>query len=128
QRVVGGILGLALALHRDAQVHAPAARARGLELAARERERPRGAAAAATARGDADDDRLAAAVGEELLHGVAQRAVAPETAELLLVVRVAADLHRLVDRPAPGAAHEGRDRRRHAGDGADRARQLLDVD
>src|SRR4029453_12345872 len=65
QRIVGGVLGLALVLHRDAQVHAPAAWVRGLELAARERERRRGRGVTAGARGASYDDRRTAPVGEE---------------------------------------------------------------
>src|SRR4029453_10868583 len=58
QRIVGGILGLALALDRDAQVPPPAARVRGLKLPPRERERPRSRGAATGARGAPYDDRL----------------------------------------------------------------------
>src|SRR5262249_53832456 len=127
ERAVVRVLRLGLVLDGDRQVHAPAAGAGGLELAAGEGERRRLRQAAALTGRDAYDDGLAAAVQEELLHGVAHRAVTPQTAEGALVVGVAADLHRLVDRTAPGAADERGDRGRDAGDGTHRARQLLDV-
>ncbi len=77
---------------------------------------------------DAHDPGLAAAVQEEVVDGVAQLAVEVQPAEAALEIREAEDLHRLVDRPAGRVADEGRDRGRHAGDGARPAGDLLDID
>src|SRR5262249_58173393 len=109
ERTVARVLRLGLVLDGDRQVHAPTAGAGGLELAASEGERRRLRHAGALSGRDAHDDRLAAAVQEELLHGVAHRAVAPQAAERALVVGVAADLHRLLHPTAPRPPDASRD-------------------
>ena len=74
------------------------------------------------------DDGLLTPVDEEVPHGEAQRALVPEPAEPALVVPITVDDDGRVDRSAPRAADEGRDRGRDARDGADAARNFLYVD
>jgi hypothetical protein len=79
-------------------------------------------------RGDANDKRLASAVQEEVLYGVAHRALPIEPTEGPLIIGEAVDGHRIVDGPTRGAADEGRDRRADACDRSDTTRNLFDVD
>src|SRR3546814_13649725 len=78
--------------------------------------------------GHADHMRLAAAVQEELLDGVAGRAVAVDAAILPLEVGRAEDMYGLVLQSLREVADEGRDGRGDAGDSAHAARDLLDID
>ena len=66
---------------------------------------------------NAHDERLAAAVVEELFDGIAQEAGLPEAAEYLLEFRETLDEYRTVDRSAQCAADEGGARRSQARDG-----------
>src|SRR6185436_5661326 len=114
---------------RELEVHAPRAGIRrGEYLVIGQLEVRGGCHGSAAAGGDADDNRLAAAVLEELLHRIAHRAVAPQPAELPLVVCKTVDGDRLVDQPAPGASDKGGDRGRHPRDGAHAAWKLFDID
>src|SRR3546814_18209198 len=78
--------------------------------------------------GHADHMRLAAAVQEELLDGVAGRAVAVDAAILPLEVGRAEDMYGLVLQSLREVADEGRDGRGDAGDSAHAARDFLDID
>ena len=77
---------------------------------------------------DAHDIGLRATIGEELLHRVRHLAERVDAAELTLVIGEAQDAFGAVVDAAPSVADERGDRRCHAGDGVDRARQFLDVD
>src|SRR6185437_2963538 len=74
------------------------------------------------------DVGLLAAVVEELVYGVSQQTPRIQPSELTLEVRPALDERRLVRWSLGGPPHEGTDRRRHAGDRVDPARQFFDVD
>jgi hypothetical protein len=76
----------------------------------------------------ADDQRVAASIGEELTDGVAHRASGPEPTEDVLVLCEALHVRGLVAGSAVGEADESGDRSRDACDRADAARDLLDVD
>ena len=65
----------------------------------------------------AHDERLAPAVVEELLDGVAQQAGLPQAAENLLKFRETLDEDRTIDRSAQCAADEGGARRGQTRDG-----------
>ena len=96
--------------------------------AARQRllERRRGSGRAGAE--DANDDRLRAAVGEEVLHGVPHRLrVVDRRPEQPDVVGEAEHALRAVDRARRGGADERRHRRAHADDRVHARRALLDV-
>src|SRR5262249_46471454 len=77
---------------------------------------------------DADDQRVGAAIEEEMLYRVAEGAIDPQTAEEALELRKTLHADRLVDRSAQGPADEGRDRRRHSHDRANGTGKLFNVD
>ena len=81
-----------------------------------------------TAVDDAHDDRLATAVVEILLDGIAEHARLPEAAKDLVELGGVADTDRLVDRPAQGAADETGRGGRQPEDGLIGARRLGDRD
>src|SRR5437667_223797 len=105
----------AVIVHRGAQVlaragvqrHEPQLRSSGGKVDGRR----------AGAVGDAHDERLAAAVLEELLDRVGDRRRLPQPAEVPLELPEAADGEHLVDRPLESAADEGGDSGGHALDG-----------
>ena len=105
----------AVIVHRGAQVlaragiqrHEPQLRSSG----------GKGDGRRAGAVGDAHDERLAAAVLEELLDRVGDRRRLPQPAEVPLELAEAADGEHLVDRPLESAADEGGDSGGHALDG-----------
>jgi hypothetical protein len=68
-----------------------------------------------------DDVSLLSPVHEEVLYGIAERAVLRQPAELTLEVRETQDFLSLVDWSALGVAYERGYRGAHAGDGADAA-------
>jgi hypothetical protein len=78
--------------------------------------------------GHAHDPRLGTAVQEELLHRVRRVAAAFEAAVLALEVGEAEYLYRLVEESLAEGSDEGAHRRGDSDDGADTARNLLDVD
>src|SRR6185312_6499413 len=125
--VVGIHCGSAVGGHF--QVHAPTAWTGRLEAqtVGKARERRAICHGAAAAGCDPHHDRLRSTVLEKLLHGIAQRAVAPQSAELPLIVRKTEEGYRLIDRATPCAADECGNRSRYTGDRTRRARQLLDV-
>jgi len=80
------------------------------------------------ARHDARDQRVAAAVDEILLHGVAERQLGGQCAELRLELGKAVHDARRRDRPGRRRAHERGDRRRNAGDDVRARGRVFDID
>ncbi|EPJ35665.1 hypothetical protein STAFG_7281 [Streptomyces afghaniensis 772] len=78
--------------------------------------------------GDPDDHGDGAAVAEELVNGVADGALGAQSPEAALELGEAGDADRLVQRTAPGVAHEGGHRSGQGRDGAGAAGKLFDVD
>jgi hypothetical protein len=119
-----------LGVHGGAQVRAPLPGVGGLQL-----ERAQGYLALrrlgpipGLRAVEPDDDGLAAAVQEEVAHGIAERAVHPQTTEDALEVSEAVDDHRGIGRTAQRAADERRDGCGHPGDGTHPTGHFLDVD
>ena len=75
----------------------------------------------------AHDERLAAAVIEKLLDGIAQQAGLPQAAEYVLEFREALDEYRPIDRSAQCAADEGGARRGQTRDGLIGAAFFVDL-
>jgi hypothetical protein len=80
------------------------------------------------ARHDARDQRVAAAVDEILLHGVAERQLGGQRAELRLELGKAAHDARRRDRPGRRRAHERGHGRGNAGDDVRTPGRVFDVD
>src|SRR5204863_8699017 len=74
------------------------------------------------------DNRVGAAILEELLDRHSQRAFAPQPAKLAFIIAERRQPQRLVERATPRAANKGRDRGRHAFDWPDAAGCLPDED
>jgi hypothetical protein len=79
-------------------------------------------------RHDACDQRLEAAVEEIVLHGIAERHLGGQTAELGLEFRKAVHEGRCVDRTGYGRAEERGPGGGDAGDGMHARRDFFDVD
>ncbi len=76
---------------------------------------------------DPRDQRVAAAVNEILLHGVAERHLGGQCAELRLEFGKAVHDERRRDRSRLGRAHERDHGRRNAGDGARPRKRFFDI-
>src|SRR5690606_12918142 len=133
----GGGVGDAVQVRFDSQRVGPAARTCGDEgqrangdgaLAGRWRGRVRAGKVGGIGVVETDDDRLRAAIEEEVAYREAERMVAGEAAEPRLEIPEAVDDGGAVDRTARGAADEGGDRCGDAGDGPHPAGDFLDVD
>ena len=132
--VEGLVRAAGVVIDGDPEAGAPDARLLGVHLQHRALAVPLGRLQgdagflAAAGLRDPDDHGDGAAVAEELVDGVTDRALRGQSAEAALEVGEAGDPDRLIERAAPGVAHEGGHGRGDGGDAADAAGKLFDID